>query len=523
MTGRDRIAITLGTAGHVDHGKTALVGALTGTRTDRLAEERRRGLSIELGYARIALPEGRAASIVDVPGHARFVRTMVAGATGIDGFLMVVAADDGVMPQTREHWSVLRGLDVQRGVVAITKSDAADPAPALAEAAELMPSAERVVVSVRASSGLDELVAALGRLAAGLSARAGAEPATAPARLHVDRAFTVHGAGTVVTGTLWSGTLAQGDRVAVLPERRECRIRSLEVHDDPVASAAAGQRVALNLAGVRRGEVTRGDVVSSLGAALEPSRVVEAQLHLDPADVAAPRGPVHHGERVQVHHGTRESPARLVRRGGDRWQLRLEHPLVAARGDRLIVRSISPPGTLGGGVVVEPLARRRRRAAGPDTRRTRDAPGQPAAARGDAVAARPAAPPPLSPAALALDRRLLDAGLEPPLDSELAPATGELAALRAAGRAVRVGPRLHFHATVLDGARAQLVAHLREGPGSITVAGLRDRLGTSRKFAQALLEHFDGEGLTLRDGDVHRLRVRRQAEAPTKPAEAPAR
>lgn len=514
MTQRDGIALTIGTAGHVDHGKTALVGALTGKQTDRLAEERRRGLSIELGYARLALPGGGALSIVDVPGHERFVRTMVAGATGIDAYLMVVAADDGVMPQTREHWSVLRGLGVERGVVAVTKSDAADPARALAEAAELMPGAERVVVSARERTGLDDLLAALDRLTSALAARPRRGTASDSTRLHVDRAFTVRGAGTVVTGTLWAGELAEGDRVSVLPEGRECRIRSIEVHDEQVTAAAAGQRVALNLAGVGRDEVARGDVVTSLAANLAPTHALDAELHLDPASVGAPRGPVSHGERVQVHHGTRECPARLIEREGGRWRLRLERPLIAARGDRLVVRSIAPPGTLGGGVVLEPNPRRRRA----------DAP-----ARAPARLAAPApAPPPLSPAALALERRLLDAGLRPPIDSELAPggtagseragaapgdAAADLAALRVAGRAVRVGPRLHFHTTALEDARRRLLEHLREGDGTTTVATLRDHLCTSRKYAQALLEHFDGEGLTVRVGNVHRLRERRREAA----------
>jgi selenocysteine-specific elongation factor len=499
VTEPQHIALTLGTAGHVDHGKTALVEALTGKQTDRLAEERRRGLSIELGYALLELPGGHAVSVVDVPGHERFVRTMVAGATGIDAYLMVVAADDGVMPQTREHASVLRGLGVDRGVVAITKGDAADPARALAEAAELMPGAERVVVSARERTGLDDLLAALERLTSKLAAGErgpGGGPAKAAAgaaRLHVDRAFTVRGAGTVVTGTLWSGTLSEGERVAVLPDLGECRIRSLEVHDERVTAAVAGQRVALNLAGVRRGEVAPGDVVTTLDAGLSQTWALDAELALEPASVGAPRGPVRHGERVQVHHGTRESPARLVERDGRRWQLRLERPLIAARGDRLIVRSIAPPGTLGGGVVLEAQAPRRpTRAEAPRT----------------AAPPPPSLPDPLSPTALALDERLLRAGLQPPLDGDLEATEADLAALRAGGRAVRVGPRLHFHATALDDARRRLLEHLRDRDGSTTVAALRDHLGTSRKYAQALLEHFDGEGVTVRVGDVHRLRRR---------------
>src|SRR5690242_7373311 len=194
--------LTLGTAGHIDHGKTALIRALTGVDTDRLPEERARGISIELGYAALSLPSGRRLSVIDVPGHERFVRTMVAGATGIDLYLMTVAADDGVMPQTREHAAVLRALGIGTGVVAVTKIDLADSEIAMLEASELLPAAEVVAVSARTGEGLDELGAALDRAVLTVNSRAGA---SGFARLHVDRVFTIRGAGTVVTGTLWSG------------------------------------------------------------------------------------------------------------------------------------------------------------------------------------------------------------------------------------------------------------------------------------------------------------------------------
>src|SRR5690349_1689250 len=231
--------LTLGTAGHIDHGKTVLVRALTGVDTDRLPEERARGISIELGYAQLQLPSGRRLSVVDVPGHERFVRTMVAGATGIDLFLMTIAADDGVMPQTREHAAVLDALGVETGVVAITKCDLADPERASGEAAELLPGATIVPVSSRTGEGLDALRAALDRVP--VSGRA----ADGPLRLHIDRVFTIRGAGTVVTGTLWSGTAMRGATVTVLPGGVKARIRAVEVHDAPVERAEAGQRVAL--------------------------------------------------------------------------------------------------------------------------------------------------------------------------------------------------------------------------------------------------------------------------------------
>src|SRR4051812_31337396 len=212
-------AVTLGTAGHIDHGKTALVRALTGVDTDRLPQEKARGMSIELGFAPLLLPGGRHVSIVDVPGHERFVRTMVSGATGIDFYLMVVAADDGVMPQTREHAAVLAALGIERGVVAITKCDRASPRLAAAQAAELLPGEEVVACSARTGDGVAAVAAALERVAQRVIPRAESRR-NDPAVLHIDRAFTIRGAGTVVTGTLWSGILAAGAPPSPLPAPR---------------------------------------------------------------------------------------------------------------------------------------------------------------------------------------------------------------------------------------------------------------------------------------------------------------
>ena len=492
---------TLGTAGHIDHGKTALVRALTGVDTDRLPEERERGISIALGYAPLELPSGRRLSVVDVPGHERFVRTMVAGATGIDLYLMTVAADDGVMPQTREHAAVLEALGVNTGVVAITKADLADPARATAEAATLLPGAEAVPVSARSGAGLNELRAALDRAAAAAPARGGAPGGL---RLHIDRVFSVHGAGTVVTGTLWSGTAARGDEVQVLPAGRRARVRSVEVHDQQVERAEAGGRVALNLAGLARDEIARGDVVVARGDGAAATFRVDAALSWATPD-ARPDG----GARIAVHHGTRESAARLVELGGRFFQLRLEQPIVPVHGDRLVIRSLAPPDTLGGGVVLDPGPRRH----GP----SRDLLAKLAALeRGEepepapvppAEPKRPAKPaPPLSEAARAVEDRLRAAGAEPPLDSELG--AEELAALRAHGRAVRLGRTMHVHPEALDAVRARITAAI-ERDGSITLAGARDELGTSRKYAQAYLEHLDGEHVTLRRGDERILRRRR--------------
>ncbi len=486
--------LTLGTAGHIDHGKTALIRALTGVDTDRLPEERARGISIELGYASLTLPSGRSLSVIDVPGHERFVRTMVAGATGIDLYLMTIAADDGIMPQTREHAAVLQALGVDIGVVAVTKSDLIDPELAMIEASELLPGAEVVAVCARAGDGLDELRAALDRAAA--CARSRSE-SSGPARLHVDRAFTIRGAGTVVTGTLWSGEIGRGDEVAVLPGGRRVRVRAVQVHDQTLEKAAAGQRVALNLTGVSLDEVRRGDVVVSAGYALRPTYLIDAELRFTGSEPE-------HGDRVQVHHGTREAPARLAWLGGRFWQVRLEQPLVVASGDRLVVRQIAPPDTIGGGVALDAQPRKHGPSRNLLVALERLSRGEETAETG--VAPAPARPPaaPLSPSALALERRLRDAGLEPPLESEVDP--DDLGALRAAGRAIRVSKALHYHPDVLADVRRRVIALAGEHGGAVTLAQLRDALGTSRKFAQALLEHLDAEKVTIRRGDEHVVR-----------------
>ncbi len=507
--------LTLGTAGHIDHGKTALIAALTGRDTDRLPQERARGISIELGYAPLTLASGRRLSVVDVPGHERFVRTMVAGATGIDLYLMVVAADDGIMPQTREHAAVLRALGVDVGVVAVTKSDLADPAAARDQAAALLPGAECVALSARTGAGLDELRDALECAADGLASRA---DDNSPTRLHIDRVFSIAGAGTVITGTLWSGTVARGDEVRVLgggdARPLRARVRAVHIHDEPVARAQAGQRVALNVVGPKRGELARGDVVVADGAPAAVSYRLDAALEWADAG-REPAG----GERVQVHHGTRESPARLAWLGGRYWQVRLEHPLVAWVGDRVVLRRIAAPDTLGGGIVLDPAAARH----GPSraltarlTRLERGEPAQeaPAAASAPtpalATRAEPALPaePSFSPSALALETRLRNAGLEPPSDADLAADPADLAALRAGGRIVRVSRTLHFHVDALSAARERILALAAANAGAVTLADLRDELRTSRKFAQALLEHFDAARLTRREGDAHVLRRR---------------
>lgn len=337
--------LTLGTAGHIDHGKTTLVNALTGINTDRLPEEQTRGISIALGYAPLQLPSGRRLSVIDVPGHERFVRTMVSGATGIDMFLMVIAADDGVMPQTIEHARILEVLGIEHGVVAVSKSDLIDPEPAMQEAAKLLPGVEMVGCSAVTGLGLDELRAAIERVAASVQSRAASEGGVV---LHIDRAFTITGRGTVVTGTLWSGRISEGDALMLMPEGRTVRARGVQVHNHQQPYADAGQRVAVNLTGVHFDEVGRGDALTQPGL-LTPTSILDCRLALSAAK---------HNMLAMVHHGTRAVVGRLAALGDDLWQVRLEQPLLAADEDRIVVRRLAPPDTVGGGVILNAHARR---------------------------------------------------------------------------------------------------------------------------------------------------------------------
>src|SRR6476469_2074700 len=327
--------LVVGTAGHIDHGKTWLVRALTGKDTDRLPEEHERGISIDLGYAPLELPGGLHLSLVDVPGHERFVRNMVAGATGIDFFLLVIDAGEGGRAQTHEHLAILRLLGVERGVVAVTKADAVEPDAlelALDEAGELAPGSEVVAVSATTGLGWAHLRAALAR-ASGESERS-----EAPTRLYVDRVFSLHGIGTVATGTLWSGRISAGDVLRIDPVGREVRVRSVQVHDREVDTGTAGQRVAVALPGLERRELGRGDAIVEPGA-----YDVSYRLDIEVEELAAIPA------RVLVHHGTATMLARVVRVGRFA-QLRLDRPVVAARGDRVVLRAGT---TVGGGLVID--------------------------------------------------------------------------------------------------------------------------------------------------------------------------
>ena len=607
--GEHRISLTIGTAGHVDHGKTTLVRYMTGTDTDRLEEEHRRGISIVPGYAELDLPGGRRASLVDVPGHERFVKNMVSGATGVDAFLLVVAADDGVMPQTREHLDVLRVLGIEQGVVALSKIDAVDEETAelaALEVEDLLDSLDIVAPVVPASGttgeGVEDLLLALDGLAAHPSNRRH----DGLARLPVDRSFVLKGIGVVVTGTLWSGKIRPGDTLYT-PTGLRPRVRGVHNHGRPAEVAYAGARTALDLAGVEASEIEGGDVL--LSHPVPASRDLDVRLRL----LEGAR-PLAHGVRLRLHHGTRSTNARVRLTGDEELgpgestlaRLRLDEPLTALPGDRFVLRSLAPQITVGGGTVLDPapsgrrpdaswlealeageaaravplaLARRRREgmttgelslvlalppeevARAVETSPEVETVGEEVHALVTEVAAardllleslkRRAAQRPESPeltvaearTATGLSARLADAlfadleieevrvtetgvalagadRVPPELEIEAAdllgklraagplpPATEPTPALRLLlkrGEAVELGGSLFAAREAAEEVLARIKTVCRE-QGEISLARLRDDLGTSRKYAQAWLEYSDAAGVTSRTGDVRVL------------------
>jgi len=598
----------VGTAGHIDHGKSTLIRALTGIDPDRLAEEKRRGMTIDLGFAHLALPSGRVAAIVDVPGHARFVHNMLAGVHGLDAVLLVVAADEGVMPQTREHLEIVDLLQVRSGLAVLTKADLVDPDWLELVTAEVkealkdssLAGADVVPVSAATGVGLEQLVARLDALLEGTPVR----PDRGRARLPVDRVFTIAGFGTVVTGTLVDGALAAGDELELLPAGRRVRVRGLQRHGEQVERADPGSRVAVNVAGVERDELRRGDVLAVPGT-LTVTRRADARVRV-PSGRA-----LRHGEHVLLHAGTAEVPARVIELEGEGWvQLYLDRPLAAAPGDRFVLRLPSPPRTLAGGELVDLSPRKHarhdaaavasleRRAAGEvlqeelakyprgitaeallraslapeagierlDARRAGRWLFSPAAweslrRRAQTILAgyhraqplRPGMPreelqsrlglqPAVFAAALpelggegvvverdgvvALPGHAVDLGsssgaaarllellaAEPFAPPSLPEAMRDAAAgpeivraLERGGDLVRLSPDVAFTRDAYERAVA-VVREVIAAEGDVTVAGLRDRLGASRRPVLALLEHLDSARVTRRVGDARVLR-----------------
>jgi selenocysteine-specific elongation factor len=358
--------VIVGTAGHIDHGKSSLVEALTGTNPDRLEEEKRRGITIDLGFAFLDIGDVHL-GFVDVPGHERFVRNMLAGAGGIDVLLLVVAGDESIKPQTREHFDICRLLGIPRGIVAITKSDLVDPDMEGLVRLEIeefvrgsfLENASIVPVSARTGAGLDTLKQELLRAAQG----APAKDMERHFRLPIDRSFATKGFGTVVTGTLMSGSVKTEDEVELYPARRRVRVRGLHSGGKPIGRAVAGQRTAVNLSGIDHGEIQRGMVLGASGV-FEPSRKVDARITLLPS-----ARPLQNRARAHFHQGSAEAIAEIVLLEGDQLapgesalaQLRLDDEVVVLPEDRFILRQFSPVVTIGGGVVIDARARRHRR------------------------------------------------------------------------------------------------------------------------------------------------------------------
>lgn len=368
MTESRGASFVVGTAGHIDHGKSALVKALTQIDPDRLEEEKRRGMTIDLGFAYMTLPSGRRVGFIDVPGHQRFLKNMLAGVHGMDAVLLVIAADEGPRPQTREHLAIIDLLGIAHGLVVLTKADLVDDAwlalireeVAGLLAGTTLQRAPIVAISSVTGEGLTELQAALD----GELANTVARPDVGRPRLPVDRSFAMSGFGTVVTGTLVGGALRQGVEVSVLPAGRRVRIRGLQQHNQPVEEARPGSRTAVNLSGVDHSEVQRGDVLALPGT-LPPSRRLDARLRVLPGAAQ----PLRHRQRLLMYHETSEVMVEISLLEGDElapgetgWaQLFAAGPLVALDGDRFILRVPSPAATVAGGVIVDHAPRRHRR------------------------------------------------------------------------------------------------------------------------------------------------------------------
>src|SRR5215210_7953984 len=488
--GEHRISLTIGTAGHVDHGKTTLVRYITGKDTDRLEEEHRRGISIVPGYAELDLPSGRRASLVDVPGHERFVKNMVSGSTGVDAFLLVVAADDGVMPQTREHLDILRILGVEQGVVAIKKVNAVDEETvelAALEVEDLLESrdisAPLIQVSGATGEGVEDLLLALDALTEDHADRHRDDLA----RLPVDRSFVLKGIGVVVTGTLWSGEIRPGD-VLHTPTGLHPRVRGVQNHGHPAEVAYAGARTALDLTGVEASEVEAGDVL--LSSPVPASRDLDVRVRL-----LESAKPLAHGIRVRLHHGTRSTNARV--RLADREELepgaralarlKLDEPFVTLRGDRFVLRSMDGV-TIGGGTVLDPTA----------TGRRPDPSWLEALESGDATKAVP----------LALARRPGEGMTTEALSLALGFSGDEVSRAVETSVGVETVGEIHAAAGEIAAARERLLRALErraaERPESpeLTVAEARTATELSPSLADALLAEMESEEVTLTDKGV---------------------
>lgn len=367
MTENSYPSIIVGTAGHINHGKTVLIKQITGVDTDRLKEEKERGMSIDIGFAPLIFPSGRMVGMIDVPGHEKFVKNMMAGASGIDIGLLVVAADDGIMPQTIEHLDILRLLNIEKLLVVITKIDLVDKEQVDIIESEInnilkesiYEDAKIVRVSSKTREGIEDVIKQLEKLSLLKFKR----DINLPIRLPIDRAFTLSGIGTVITGTLWSGTIKPDDEVEILPQEIRCRIRNVQVFNNDVEKAFAGQRVALNLIGVKKDQISRGDIILEPGY-LSPTFLIDTKIEI----LSNQKYSLKSGKKIKLHHGTREIMGRAslfglkeVKQGEDGFaRFKLDYPLIIKNYDRFIIRNPSSLRTMGGGLILRSRPPRKR-------------------------------------------------------------------------------------------------------------------------------------------------------------------
>jgi selenocysteine-specific elongation factor len=360
--------IIIGTAGHIDHGKTTLIKALTGRDTDTLKEERERGISINLGFTYFDLPSGKRAGIIDVPGHEKFIKNALAGVSSIDVVLLVIAADEGIMPQTKEHFEILKLLNVKKGIVVLTKADLVDDEWLLMIKEDIkeyfkgtfLQDAHIHSVSSKTRKGIDDLIYDIDNLTEEVEAK----DTEGHFRLTVDRVFSVVGFGTVVTGTIISGRISEGEIVEVYPSSIVTKVRGIQVHESSVKFAEAGQRCAINLSNIKASDIKRGDIISK-EKIMEPSLIVDCSLNY----LSSCEKPLENRQRVKLYHGTNELLCRVMLLDREELmpgekgyvQLRLEEPLTAQRNDRFVIRNYSPMYTIGGGIVIEPVAKKAKR------------------------------------------------------------------------------------------------------------------------------------------------------------------
>lgn len=551
----------IGTAGHIDHGKTCLVKALTGTDTDRLAEEKKRGITIENGFAFLDLPDGTQAGIIDVPGHERFIKNMLAGAGGIDIAMLVTAADAGVMPQTREHLEILSLLGIRTGIVVITKADLEWKAGLREEIQEFvrgtfLENADVVVTSAADGRGIEELREKLWKLCVNadgedtlslVKRESGLvdEGKVVKYRLPIDRVFSLKGFGTIITGTLLDGILELDSDAMLYPRGGKVKIRSIQVHGEETTRAFPGQRVAVNLPGIGKDEISRGEILAAAGS-MESTMMADVRLRL----LKSVRRSIKSGTRVHLYHGAAELVCKVILfdreilKPGEEAvvQLRMEQATAMKAGDHFVIRFYSPVETMGGGVVLNPNAVKRRRkqrkleymGTGPqqfgaaqlqnkisdtnmqkvlqENQEDSFCPVVKKKTIGSKAAEQAAKEIPVNTTFLRLQELYLKSGFTPPLTDEVKSAfsqekdfSGIFFAMVRGGQLVRFDEKHYMHSEIREKA-LDMVRLIYEEKGVIQTGEFRDRLGISRKCAITLLEGFDTERITVMENGTRVLR-----------------